>query len=182
MAHEKNCLGLVPQQILQSAARYIPYGYRIANSDEIIARRIARDLKIPTDAAIQIAAPAMALLIDGPCWLIPVPASNASVTANLALANAIAELVSGSRVKCAVTRAHPVVSSYRRKLRDLPSLTIDEHAIIRIAGPMEPLPAYFVDNVITTGATIAACRRALGWGNGFVYADASTYYNIRRLP
>jgi len=31
---------------------------------------------------------------------------------------------------------------------------------------MQPWPVYFVDNVITTGTTIAACRRALGWGTG----------------
>jgi hypothetical protein len=39
---------------------------------------------------------------------------------------------------------------------------------------MQPLPVYFVDNVITTGATIVACRLALGWGTGLAYADAST--------
>jgi hypothetical protein len=43
------------------------------------------------------------------------------------------------------------------------------------------LPVYFVDNVITTGTTIAACRRALGWGAGLAYADASTPHNTRRL-
>jgi hypothetical protein len=29
---------------------------------------------------------------------------------------------------------------------------------------MEPLPVYFVDNVITTGNTIRAARAVLGWG------------------
>jgi hypothetical protein len=38
---------------------------------------------------------------------------------------------------------------------------------------MQLLPIHFVDNVITTGTTIAACRRAIGWGSGLVYADAS---------
>jgi hypothetical protein len=44
---------------------------------------------------------------------------------------------------------------------------------------MRPLPVYFVDNVITTGTTVAACRRALGWGHGLAYADASTPGNTR---
>ncbi len=44
---------------------------------------------------------------------------------------------------------------------------------------MQPWPLYFVDNVITTGTTIAACRRALGWGTGLAYADASTRRNTR---
>ena len=46
---------------------------------------------------------------------------------------------------------------------------------------MQALPVYFVDNVITTGTTLAACRRALGWGTGLAYADASTPRNIRRF-
>jgi hypothetical protein len=119
----------------------------------------------------------MAALIVGPCWLIPVPASNASISANLTLARAIAQFVTTARVICAVARTRPVESAYRRKLRGLPGLAVEEHAIVRVAGPLEPLPAYFVDNVITTGTTLVACRRALGWGVGLAYADASTFYN-----
>ena len=165
-------------------AKYVPLGYRTPSPDEFSTRRTAQDLKIPTDAAIQIAAPAMAALIDGPCWLVPVPASSASLTANLVLARAIAEMVPGARVKCAIGRAHPVQSSHHRRLCGLPGLTIDQHAIIRVAGPMQPLPVYFVDNVITTGTTLAACRRALGWGSGLAYADASKPRNdlVRPAP
>jgi len=155
------------------AAKYVPIAYRTPNPEEIIARRTTRDLKTPTAAAIQIAAPEMAALIDGPCWLVPVPASNGSLTANLALARAIAEVVLDARVKCAIGRAHPVESSSGRRKRCLPGLTVEQHAIIRTGGPMQLLPLYFVDNVITTGTTIAACRRALGWGIGLAYADAS---------
>jgi hypothetical protein len=50
---------------------------------------------------------------------------------------------------------------------------VEQHAIFRTGGPIQLLPLYFVDNVITTGTTIAACRRALGWGIGLAYADAS---------
>ncbi len=109
----------------------------------------------------------------------PVPSSNGSLLANLVLARAIAEIVPGARVKCAVGRAYPVESSYIRRVRGLFGLTIDQHAIIRNVGPMQPLPLYFVDNLITTGTTIAACRRALGWGSGLVYADASNFRNVR---
>jgi len=163
------------------AAKYVPLGYRTASPDETDARRIAQALKVPTEEAIQTAAPALAALADGPCWLVPVPASNGSLAANLALARAVAELVPGARVKCAVARAHPVESSCGRRLRGLPGLTVEQHAIRRMAGPMQPWPVYFVDNVITTGTTIAACRRALGWGTGLAYADASTPHNTRRL-
>ncbi len=156
------------------AVKYIPIGCRTLSPEDIITRRIAQDLKIPTAAAIDIAASEMAALIAGPCWLVPVPASTGSLVANRALARSIAELVPGARVKCAIGRAHPVESSSVRRLRGLPGLTMHEHAIIRTATPMQLLPVYFVDNVITAGTTMAACRRALGWGMGLAYADAST--------
>src|SRR5437016_136236 len=127
-------------------AKYVPLRYRTPSPDELNIRRTAHDLKIPTDAAIQIAAPEMAALIDGPCWLVPVPASNGSLIANLALARAIAELVLDARVKCAVGRSYPVPSSATRRMRGLPGLTVEQHAIFRTSGPMQLLPLYFVDN------------------------------------
>jgi hypothetical protein len=154
--------------------KYVGLGYRTPSQEEIAIRRTARNLKIPTPDAIQQTAPQMAALIDGPCWLVPVPASDGTTAANRTLANAIAALVTGAVVKCAVGRARSVESSCKRRMRGLPGLTIDEHAIIRTAGPLEPLPVYFIDNVVTTGTTIRACRRALGWGTGLTYADAST--------
>ncbi len=115
----------------------------------------------------------MASLIEGPCWLVPVPASDGSVRANRALANAIADLVSGARVICALARTKVVMASSLRRVQGLPGLTVEDHHIIRIAGPLKLLPVYFIDNVVTTGTTLAACRRALGWGSGLTYADAS---------
>jgi hypothetical protein len=163
------------------AAKYVPIAYRTPSPEEIIVRRTAWDLKIPTAAAIQMAAPLMAALIDGPCWLVPVPASNGSLSANLELARAIADIVLGVRVTCAVGRAYPVESSARRRMRGLFGLTVEQHAIIRTCGFIQLQPLYFVDNVITTGTTIAACRRALGWGIGLAYADASTRPHLPRF-
>ncbi len=156
------------------AFKYIGAGCRTPSPEEIQVRCIAQDLKIPTDEAIKFAAPVMAALIDGPCWLVPVPASDGSVVANLALANAIAARVHGARVKNAVRRMKPVESSCDRRRRGLLGLTTDEHAIVRSTGPMNIMTLYFIDNVATTGTTIEACRRALGWGTGLTYADAST--------
>ena len=163
------------------AAKYVPLGCRTLSPEELTIRRTAQDLKTGNETAIQIAAHAMARLIDGPCWLVPVPASNGALDANLALARAIVALVPGARVTCAIDRAHPVESSCARRLRGLPGLTVEQHAIIRTAGPMKAMPVHFVDNVITTGATVAACRRALGWGNGLAYADASTRPHAQTL-
>jgi hypothetical protein len=155
--------------------KYIPIGYRPPNPEEIAARRLAKELKIPTSAAIKIAAPEMARLINGPCWLVPVPSSSGSLIANLMLSRAIAEFVPDARLKCAIGRSCAVESSSIRRLRGLPGLTIEQHHIVRIIGPIEIMMVYFVDNVITTGTTVAACRRALGWGIGLAYADASTW-------
>jgi len=157
----------------QYVSKYVGLGWRTASPEEILIRRIARDLKIPTNEALSKAAPEMAALIDGPCWLVPVPASEGNVLANRALANAIAALVPGARVICALARAQPVMASTERRARGLPGPTIEEHCIVRIAGPIRLLPVYFIDNVVTTGTTLAACRCALGWGSGLTYADAS---------
>jgi hypothetical protein len=162
-------------------AKYVPIGYRISSPDETATRRIARALKIPTTEAISIAAPPMAALIDGPCWLVPVPASTGSLAANLALARAIAELVPGARPRAVIGRTRPVESSAIRRMRGLPGLTVEEHSIIRTEDSILLMPVYFVDNVITTGTTMKACRRALGWGTGLAYADASTR-PTRSLP
>ena len=59
-------------------AKYVPIRCRTLSPEEIIIRRTARDLKVPILRAIETAAPAMAVLIDTPCWLVPVPASNGS--------------------------------------------------------------------------------------------------------
>jgi len=159
------------------ATKYVPLAVRPMTSEERSHRDTARDLKTPTPEAIDTASAALARLIDGPCYLVPVPDSKGGLAANLELARAIAKLVPGARVKIAVGRSHPVESSCARRLRGQAGLTIEEHAITRTAGPMLPLPVHFVDNIATTGNTIAACRRALGWGSGLTYADASTRTN-----
>ena len=69
-------------------------------------------------------------------------------------------------------------SSANRRRRGLPGLTVKQHAIFRTSGSRQRLPLYFVDNVITTGTTIAACRRALGWGIGLAYADPARSPNL----
>jgi hypothetical protein len=161
--------------------KYVSPHNRPPSPEELFARRIARELKVPTANAISIAAPSMAALIDGPCWLVPVPASTGSVIANLKLAVAIVRLVPGVRIKCAVTRSHPVPSSTLLRRCGQPGLTVEEHAIVRAGGPIELMPVYYIDNVITTGNTVEACRRALGWGCGLAYAEANRCPHKLRL-
>ncbi len=156
------------------AAKYISPRLRPLTLEEAAIRANAYALKEPAPKALDAAAPAMAALIDGPCWLVPIPASNGTLQANAALARRIAELVPGARVKLAIARSQPVESSCARRRRGKAGLQPHEHHITRTVGPMLPLPVYFVDNVITTGNTLRAAQAALGWGDGLVYADAST--------
>jgi hypothetical protein len=165
----------------RSVVKYISPRLRSLTPEESKARATTYALKAASAEAVEAAAPAMAALIDGNCWLVPVPASNGNLNANLTLCRAIAQLVPGARVKCAVGRARPVESSSKRRLSGHLGLLPADHQIIRVAWPLEPLPVYFVDNVITSGATIAACRRALGWGTGLTYADASSRKNTLPL-
>jgi hypothetical protein len=161
------------------AKKYVSARTRPVNAEASKVREVAYALKVGDADAIAIAAPLLAGLIAGPCWLVPIPASNCCVAANLALARAIAELVPGARVKIAISRTHPVESSTARRRRGELGLEVNEHLFIRVGGPISPLPLYFVDNVITTGNTIRAARNALGWGTGLAYADASSPFNTR---
>jgi len=160
------------------AVKYVSPRIRSLTAEETKTRDIAYALKKAEPEAVSVA-PAMAALIAGPCWLIPIPASNGSLDANIALARAVAALVPGAHVKLAIARSHPVESSTARRRKRMNGLQAHEHHFVRTGAPLNPLPLYFVDNVITTGNTIRAARAALGWGTGLAYADASSPFNNR---
>jgi predicted amidophosphoribosyltransferase len=108
--------------------------------------------------------------------LVPVPTSTGSIEANLILARAIAaEYGPQARVVPALRRSVPVESSCARRRRGLPGLVAADHKFVRVGGWFA-LPVFLVDNVVTTGATLAAARYALGFGTGLVFADASPIY------
>ena len=163
-----------------TAERYISPRTHPLTQAEAFVRATAYALKEANPEAIAIAAPAMAKLIDGPCWLVPIPASDCSIGANLAVARAIAALVPSARVKIAISRIEPVESSTERRRKGLPGLKPHEHRFVRTAGPMNPFPIYFIDNVITLGHTIRAARAMLGWGTGLAYADATPPLKLSR--
>ena len=111
--------------------------------------------------------------------LMPVPASTGTIDANRQLANELAAEVHRRypsrrvQIKITVGRQHPVESSCVRRRRGEAGLSIDQHAFLRVAGPLTATGTayYFVDNMATTGRTLAACRAALGFGDGIVWAD-----------
>jgi hypothetical protein len=162
------------------ATRYVSPRSRPLTEDEKLIRQVAYDLKIPTPAAIAVAAPLMAALLERePCWLIPVPSSSGGTDANMALCRAIKFLIPEARIVVGIRRTHPVESSCVRRRRGLLGLSVVQHAFVRCCGPLLNLPVWFVDNVVTTGATLRAAHLAFGTGGGIVFADASSYSLIR---
>ena len=172
---EPPCEVLVPP--ILAARRYVSLRSRPITPDEAETRRIAYALKRGEE--IGIAAREMADLLpsDLPAvTLVPISASTGSIEANLILARDIAANYGPqARVVPALRRSVPVESSCARRRRGLPGLTAAEHKFVRVGGWFA-LPVFLVDNVATTGATLAAARHALGFGTGLVFADASPIY------
>ena len=169
-----------------SAHKYVSPRARPLTPEEAEVRRLAYALKIPTSEACTIAAQALAPFLDAAeaagthIVLMPVPASTGTIDANRHIANELAAEMHRRyptrrvQIKITVGRKHPVESSCVRRKRGLPGLRGEEHAMIRVAGPLTATNTayYFVDNMATTGTTLAACRQALGFGEGIVWSDA----------
>ena len=168
-----------------SAHKYVSPRSRPLTPEEVEVRRIAYALKIPTAEACDMAARDLAPLLDSAeaagtvIVLIPVPSSTGTVDANRQIANELAAEIHRRfpdrrvQVKITVGRKHPVESSCVRRRRGLAGLRGEEHAMIRVAGPLTATATayYFLDNMATTGSTLDACRAALGFGEGIVWAD-----------
>lgn len=184
--HERQINFHRQQMAIISAHKYISPRARPLTPEETEVRRIAYALKVPTAEACTAAAQALAPLVDAAeaptthIVLMPVPASTGTVDANRTLANELAAEIHRRyptrrvQIKITVGRQHPVESSCVRRRRNMTGLPLEEHAMIRIAGPLTATDTayYFIDNMATTGTTLAACRLALGFGNGIVWADA----------
>ena len=168
-----------------SAHKYVSPRARPLTPEEVEVRRIAYALKVATSEACEVAARDLAPLVDAAeapgthIVLMPVPSSLGTVDANRQLANELAAEIHRRyptrrvQVKITVGRQHPVESSCVRRRRGLAGLRGEDHAMIRVAGPLTATATayYFIDNMATTGATLDACRTALGFGAGIVWAD-----------
>jgi len=175
LLNEPSCAVLVPP--ILAARRYVSPRWRPITPDESEIRRIAYALKRGEETEMVAREMAELLPPDLPTLtLIPVPSSTGNIEANLILARAIAaEYGPQARVVRALRREAPIESSCARRRRGLPGLTAADHEFVRVGGWFA-LPVFLVDNVATTGATLAASRDALGFGTGLVFADASPIY------
>ena len=165
----------------KAARRYVSPRTRPLTSEEAQVRALAYMLKDPDcdQDIIEAAAREMAKLVEGERgYLIPVPSHTRSTTANRRLASAIMFCTGGKfEVTDILSRKGPVDSTCERHRNKLPPLSPEAHQIVLSRPARISLTGservYFVDNVLTSGNTIEACRRAmLGLGTGLVYADA----------
>jgi predicted amidophosphoribosyltransferase len=138
-------------------------------------RDVAHALKRAESRAVAVAALAMARLVKRGAVLVPVPSSAGDTRVNAVLANEVAELAGGS-VCDVLGRRTPVESSYLRRKAGGTSLTVREHHMVASAACDGRL--YLVDNVVSTGSTVRAARRALdGRAQALVWAvDSARFY------
>ena len=147
---------------------------------EVELRRVCYAIKSTQSSLgdFHTAAAAMAPLISGPCWLVPIPSSTGNTDANLQLASMIAHLVSTPeapvQVVKAIARTRGVPSQCERHKKSLGAISHEDHNFVRTDKHLTLRQTYFVDNVTTSGHTLEAARIALGFGAGLVFADAAS--------
>ena len=141
---------------------------------ETETRRLAYALKNPRSPARDFATAAaeMAALIQTPCWLVPIPASNGCTRANTILAAHIARLRAGAQLAHALRRTQPIESQCARHRRNLPATPPEKHHLRATRPNLSPRQIYFVDNAATSGSTLRAAFAALNRGAGLVFANA----------
>ena len=145
---------------------------------EAETRRLAYAIKDPRSPArdFETAARDMAALIQTPCWLVPIPASDGSTRANTILAAHIARLVARAagtaQIAKAIRRTRAIESQCARHRRNLPATPPEEHHLRAALSTLSHRQLYFVDNVATSGNTMRAAFAALQRGAGLVFADA----------
>ncbi len=167
---------------IYAARLYVSPRTRTLTPEEQETRSISYALKDWTAPKFTIAAataaPAMAALIEGPCNLVPIPSSTGSTQANRRLANRIAKRVEGARVVDCLCRTQPVESSCERHKAKRGPLPIEQNHLERDPSKwMDTVRTYFVDNTTTSGNTLRAARKALGFGDALVFSDAALKRN-----
>jgi len=157
------------------AVAYVSPLWKTLTRAEARNRAIAYDLKScpPSAHSLRVAVAAMAPLVPECSALVPIPASNGSLCANLALAEGIAGVVRGAQVNPALGQRRRRESSRLRRMTSQPPLSPADLLFVKRADIPPGWNIVFVDNVMTSGTTFEAARRALGRGRGLAFAQVA---------
>jgi len=149
---------------------------------QLETRRLAYSVKDPAGPAVDFdtVGAEMALLITGPCWLVPIPNSTCDDTANRILCSHIARYCAGAQIAIAICRKAPIDSQCLRHKRNLPSTPAAEHHLARTGIRLGLRQVYFVDNVSTSGNTLFAAHDALTYGAGLVFAAVGVSHQTKQ--
>ena len=152
------------------------------NEEEKRIRDISYRLKNKEDVeAIEFAASAMAKQVRPNSILIPIPSSSGLTDANMALANAIASKTN-SKVYDILSRSEPTIPLHQRRKTegikgeigsDYHKMTIKEESLLSQLARRKLI--YLVDNVITSGSTLDAARKALNLPKAFGIAFSKVF-------
>ena len=162
---------------------YVSPRWRELSERETHVRKVSCALKIPEKWALEEAAGTMATQIVEKSILIPIPDSTGDIRQNFQLAERIARVIR-VLVRPWLERNIMSSSSRTRRLMDRPGLRAHEHHLKRRISNRDQRvlkqfetqygsKIVFVDNVMVTGATFEAARRAFGKGSGLAYAQVS---------
>lgn len=146
-------------QLFVLAAHPYPAESSYGTHQADFVRGVAHDLKAAEPIAVRVAAAALAPLVPRGATIVPVPGSRGSTRENLVLAEAVARL-SGARVNDGLERV-PSESQYVRRKRGLAPLRAESMNVRWSGTPLRGV-VVLIDNVVTTGATAEAARRAIG--------------------
>ena len=158
---------------------------KLSQAEAETSRRIAYAIKDPRRRVLdfETAARETAPLIETPCWLVPIPASDGSPRANTILASHIARHCPGAQIAKAIRRTKPVESECAANRRNLPPIPPEAHNLKATLWSLCHRQIYFVDNVATSGNDHAkAAYAALQRGAGLVFADAGGHTHAHGEP
>lgn len=154
--------------------QYVSPRERKITPSEAKVRAVAYALKASHPTALKHAAKAMAEHIQDGSVLVPIPSSSGDTKANAALAKEISKHKKVQIVD-ALQRQAPVTPSHQLRRAGMPvpaghhQFTVNPH----LEGKLASENIVMIDNVITSGATMEAGRKALGANaKGIAFAKA----------
>jgi len=153
---------------------YVSPRQRQLTPKEVRVRETAYALKQATPSAINQAVKILQPFVPPQSILIPIPSSKGFFHDTLPLATKLAA-ITDSRVITGLIRTKPTESTRKRRMRGGGQKTPAEQHMLWVGPDLAGHNVLFIDNVMTSGSTFAAARKAIGTGFGLAYAKADPW-------